>query len=151
MTKDKSNDLEYECFNNLGVLLTMVSIFYYTIKLNKVYPDESTMLFFWKSSFALMSYNIFCLGLNLTKSQLMILLVRSLHVYFHIKINSKNSISRILIALRGTFYNLNGRDVFVCISEILNVLEGLLKEIPYVMGILFQTTLAIFHYFFFLW
>ena len=151
MTKDKSNDLEYECLNNIGVLFTMVSMFYYTIKLNKFYPNESTMLLFWKSSLALMSYNIFCLGLNLTKSQLMILLVKSLIVYFHIKINSNNSISRILIALRGTFYSLNGRDVFVYISEILNVLEGLLKEIPYVMGILFQTTLAIFHYFFFLW
>ena len=150
MTKDKSNDLEYECLNNIGVLFTMVSMFYYTIKLNKFYPNESTMLFL-KSSLALMSYNIFCLGLNLTKSQLMILLVRSLPVYFHIKINSKNSISRILIALRGTFYRLNGWDVFVCISEILNAPEGLLKEIPYVMGILFQITLAIFHYFFFLW
>ena len=127
----------------------MVSIFYNTIKHNKFYPDESTMLFL-KSSLALMSYNIFCLGLNLTKSQLMILLVKSLIVYFHIKINSKNSISRILIALRGTFYSLNGRDVFICISEILNAPKGLLKEIPYVMGILFQTNLAIFHYFFLL-
>ena len=151
MTKDESNDLEYECLNNLGFLLTMVSIFYYTIKLNKFYPDESTMLFFWKSCLALMSHNIFCLGLYLTKSQLMIILVRSLPIYFHIKINSKNSISRILIALRGTFYNLNGRDVFVCISEILNVPEGLLKEIPYVMGIFFQKTLAIFYYLLFLW
>ena len=151
MTKDKSNGLEYKCLNNPGFLLTMVSIFYYTIKLNKFYPDESTMLFFWKSSLALMSYNIFCLGLNLTKSQLMILLVRSLPAYFHIKINSKNSISRVLIALRGAFYSLNGRDVFVYISEILNAPEGLLKEIPYVMRILFQTTLAIFHYLFFLW